>query len=54
MPYLAPEVLANTISTGLMPEDMWSIGIIAYQLLIGKLPFEVEDMEFRDAKEEVI
>lgn len=35
--YAAPEVLANDFDSKC---DLWSIGIIAYQLLTGKLPFK--------------
>jgi len=54
LPYLAPEMLNNATTIALMPGDMWSVGIITYQLLIGKSPFDVKDMEFKDAKEKVI
>jgi len=47
-------MLTDINSVALMPGDMWSVGIITYQLLIGKSPFNIEDMELRDAKEEVI
>jgi len=47
MAYIAPEILnLNTTGAKSDPEtyynekcDMWSIGIIAYMLLVGKNPF---------------
>jgi eukaryotic-like serine/threonine-protein kinase len=36
--YLAPEIILQKESTTKV--DMWALGIILYQLLTGKLPFE--------------
>jgi len=38
--YIAPEVLKCAYS---LPADLWSVGIVAYQLLAGKLPFSGEE-----------
>lgn len=38
--YIAPEVLKCQYT---LSADMWSVGIVAYQLLTGKLPFAGEE-----------
>lgn len=38
-PYMAPELLAGTGFTE--QADQWSMGVIIYQLLTGKLPFKL-------------
>ncbi|KAI9343984.1 kinase-like domain-containing protein [Obelidium mucronatum] len=38
MSYMAPEVLENQLHTG-KPSDLWSVGVMAYFLLSGVLPF---------------
>jgi len=40
--YIAPEVLKMKYS---LPADLWSAGIIAYQLVTGRLPFTGEEGE---------
>ncbi|MEW5296994.1 MAG: hypothetical protein WDW36_000234 [Sanguina aurantia] len=40
--YVAPEVLRQRYS---LKADVWSAGIVAYQLLAGRMPFENEDDE---------
>lgn len=42
--YIAPEILKGR--TGHSFEvDVWSIGVIMYTLLVGKPPFEAEDVK---------
>jgi len=38
--YIAPEILRNSYS---LSADLWSVGIVAYQLLTGRLPFSGEE-----------
>ncbi len=42
--YAAPEVLSGSAATG--NSDLYSLGILTYQLLARRLPFEDEDPEF--------
>ena len=42
MIYIAPEVLRNKYT---LSADLWSVGIIAYLLLTGRLPFAGEEGE---------
>jgi len=48
--YVAPEVL--TMQGYTQAVDLWSVGIIAYLLLAGTLPFDVEDK--RDVIEQIL
>ena len=43
--YIAPEILENKHSGHSFEVDYWAIGVIVYTLLIGKPPFETEDVK---------
>jgi len=36
--YMAPEVIKGEIYT--MKADIWSVGVVLYQMIFGKCPFE--------------
>ncbi len=36
--YIAPEIINSELST--FASDLWSMGVIAYQVLFGKTPFK--------------
>ena len=42
--YIAPEILDGTDGHS-YAVDIWSLGVIAYALLIGKPPFETSDVK---------
>ncbi|CCI44254.1 unnamed protein product [Albugo candida] len=42
--YLAPEVFRGTSNAG-PPLDVWSLGVILYAILCGRLPFEGPDLQ---------
>nr|CCA23247.1 protein kinase putative [Albugo laibachii Nc14] len=42
--YLAPEVFRGTSNAG-PPLDVWSLGVILYAILCGRLPFEGTDLQ---------
>jgi serine/threonine protein kinase len=41
--YIAPEVLSGVDNSAKPTLDVWSIGVIIYALLTGKMPFDAED-----------
>jgi len=43
LPYMAPEILSGDIKS--QKADQYSLGVIAYELFGGKLPYEPEDIE---------
>ena len=43
--YIAPEILENKHSGHSFEVDYWAIGVIVYTLLIGKPPFETDDVK---------
>lgn len=46
--YIAPEILENTPHS--YEVDIWSLGVIAYALLIGRPPFETNDVKLTYSK----
>ena len=38
LPYMAPEILHGEVAS--MQSDLWALGILLYEMLTGKLPFE--------------
>lgn len=49
--YVAPEVLTHQVYS--TSADMWSLGILVYQLLTGKLPFQSRTYGTRDVMNEI-
>eukprot|EP01062_Namystynia_karyoxenos_P010832 TRINITY_DN1385_c1_g1_i1.p1 TRINITY_DN1385_c1_g1~~TRINITY_DN1385_c1_g1_i1.p1 ORF type:complete len:902 (+),score=235.56 TRINITY_DN1385_c1_g1_i1:79-2706(+) len=43
--YIAPEVLAGSSKGHSYEVDLWSVGVIAYALLVGRPPFETSDVK---------
>lgn len=48
---MAPELLINKESSYNSKADLWSIGVVMYQLLFGKTPFEAKN--YNDLKNKV-
>ena len=48
--FLAPEGFKNTANAG-PPLDVWSLGVILFALLFGRLPFDVDSTDRRDVVE---
>jgi len=42
--YIAPEVIQGYVGHS-YPADIWSLGVIIYQLAFGKAPFETDSVE---------
>ena len=49
--YLAPEVFRGTSNAG-PPLDIWSLGVIVFAMLCGRLPFEGSDLKGDDRPNE--
>lgn len=43
--YIAPEVISSGSSGHSFEVDVWALGIIIYALLVGKPPFETNDVK---------
>jgi len=52
MGYIAPEIMVESIPPKLYTSacDLYSLGVIAYQLIVGCLPFKVEMENMFDRK----
>lgn len=43
--YIAPEIIAKGTSGHYFPVDIWSFGVLIYQMLVGHAPFQTESVE---------
>ncbi len=44
--YIAPEIIADNNNNGhSFPADVWSLGVLIYTLLVGRPPFETNDVK---------
>ncbi len=41
--YMAPEILGNLVYNA--KADVWSLGVVLFEMLFGKCPFEARDIE---------
>lgn len=51
---MAPEVLSGVDIKASTAQDIWAIGILAYQLLAGKVPFDSEANNLKAIKNDII
>ncbi|KAK0039185.1 serine/threonine protein kinase [Biomphalaria pfeifferi] len=51
MEYLAPEMVNNEMHNGSI--DLWCLGILTYEFLIGKTPFESKNRNMREAYKKI-
>jgi serine/threonine protein kinase len=45
LPYMAPEVLNSSLKNVGPSVDVWAIGVIAFALVVGRLPFDGDTSE---------
>jgi serine/threonine protein kinase len=51
---MTPEVLSGADIKASTAQDIWAIGILAYQLLTGKVPFDSEANNLKAIKNDII
>ena len=51
---MPPEVLSGTDLKSSTAQDVWAIGILAFQLLAGKVPFDSEKNDLKAIKYDII
>ncbi len=51
---MTPEVLSGSDIKASTAQDIWAIGILAYQLLTGKVPFDSEANNLKAIKNDII
>ncbi len=52
--YMTPEVLSGVDLKASTAQDIWAIGILTYQLLVGKVPFDSEVNNLKAIKNDII
>jgi serine/threonine protein kinase len=51
---MTPEVLSGVDLKASTAQDIWAIGILTYQLLVGKVPFDSEVNNLKAIKNDII
>jgi serine/threonine protein kinase len=51
---MTPEVLSGADIKASTAQDIWAIGILAFQLLTGKVPFDSEANNLKAIKNDII
>lgn len=51
---MTPEVLSGADLKASTAQDIWAIGILAFQLLTGKVPFDSETNNLKAIKSDII
>jgi len=52
--YMAPEQLRGDRTANGVASDVWSLGVLAYRLLCGRMPFDVEGLPFAEVVRRVL